>query len=148
MLPLFSPLLRSLPSSTTPMARIIARSPITVTFFHSSSTVSLFPYHTKRFDISSFSNSSVFGRKFHALCAGKDGKLLKSSIKVFAEKREYRKVKRRATKSKEKELELSVSICIEDELPDDPEISVFICLCLSVLLYCFSTNIWRAKCLI
>ncbi|KAJ0030007.1 hypothetical protein Pint_12887 [Pistacia integerrima] len=123
MLPRFSPLLRSLPSSTTPMARIIAPSAITIAFFHSSSTISLLPYPAKRFHISSFYKSSVFGRQFHALCAGKGGKLLKPSISVFAEKREYRRVKRRATKSKEKELELSVCICIEEELPDDPEIS-------------------------
>lgn len=36
-------------------------------------------------------------------------------------------MRRRAAKSKEKELELNVSICIEDELPDDPEILVYIC---------------------
>ncbi|XP_031275164.1 endoribonuclease YBEY, chloroplastic-like isoform X2 [Pistacia vera] len=123
MLPRFSPLLRSLPSSTNPMARILAPSAITIAFFHSSSTISLLPYPAKRFHISSFSKSSIFRRQFHALCAGKDGKLLKPSISVFAEKREYRRVKRRATKSKEKELELSVCICIEEELPDDPEIS-------------------------
>ncbi|CAL5206514.1 unnamed protein product [Lathyrus oleraceus] len=36
--------------------------------------------------------------------------------------REYRKVRSRTPKSKPKELELSVSICIEEDLPDDPEI--------------------------
>ncbi|CAK8570205.1 unnamed protein product [Lathyrus sativus] len=36
--------------------------------------------------------------------------------------REYRKVRRRTPKGKPKELELSVSICIEEDLPDDPEI--------------------------
>ncbi|XP_004498456.1 endoribonuclease YBEY, chloroplastic-like [Cicer arietinum] len=36
--------------------------------------------------------------------------------------REYRKVRRRTPRSKQKELELSVDICIEEDLPDDPEI--------------------------
>ncbi|XP_057452368.1 endoribonuclease YBEY, chloroplastic isoform X2 [Lotus japonicus] len=36
--------------------------------------------------------------------------------------REYRKVRRRAPKSKEKQLELCADICIEEDLPDDPEI--------------------------
>jgi len=39
-------------------------------------------------------------------------------------KREYRKVRSRTPKSKKKELELSVPICIEESLPDDPEILV------------------------
>ncbi|MBA0777730.1 hypothetical protein Gotri_005711 [Gossypium trilobum] len=42
---------------------------------------------------------------------------------VSASNKEYRKMRRRPGKSKEKQLELSVSICIEEELPDDPEIS-------------------------
>jgi hypothetical protein len=33
-------------------------------------------------------------------------------------------VRRRAPKRKDKELELNVSICLEEELPDDPEILV------------------------
>lgn len=37
-------------------------------------------------------------------------------------KREYRKVRSRTPKRKKKELELSVPICIEESLPDDPEI--------------------------
>ena len=39
-------------------------------------------------------------------------------------KREYRKVRSRTPKKKKKELELSVPICIEESLPDDPEILV------------------------
>lgn len=42
--------------------------------------------------------------------------------RVWASQREYRKVRRRAAKSKEKALELNVSICIEEDLPDDPEV--------------------------
>ncbi|XP_045808681.1 endoribonuclease YBEY, chloroplastic-like [Trifolium pratense] len=37
-------------------------------------------------------------------------------------KREYRKVRSRTPKRKKKELEFSVPICIEESLPDDPEI--------------------------
>lgn len=40
---------------------------------------------------------------------------------MFAERREYRKMRKRAPKRKQ-ELELSVSICIEEQLPDDTEI--------------------------
>lgn len=48
---------------------------------------------------------------------------------VAAGRREYRKVRSRrvpasAKKSKEKELELSVKICLEEQLPEDPEIMV------------------------
>lgn len=52
--------------------------------------------------------------------------MVRSSRKVFAEQRGYRKARRRVAKSKQKELELNVSICIEDELPDDPEVLVHI----------------------
>lgn len=41
---------------------------------------------------------------------------------MFASQREYRKSRKRSLKKKEKELELSVNICIEEQLPDDPEI--------------------------
>lgn len=41
---------------------------------------------------------------------------------VRSEGKEYRKVRRRASKNKEKELQLSVQICLEEDLPDDPEI--------------------------
>lgn len=49
------------------------------------------------------------------------------SVVVAAGRREYRKVRSRrvasaAKKSKEKELELSVKICLEEQLPEDPEI--------------------------
>ncbi|KAJ0260251.1 Endoribonuclease YBEY [Hirschfeldia incana] len=64
--------------------------------------------------------SSMFRRRFHALrnIGGGDWKLRKPSGRVFAERREYRKMRKRAPKRKQ-ELELSVSICIEEQLPDD-----------------------------
>lgn len=79
---------------------------------------------------SSLPKSSLFGRSLRAaLCGGEgeEGRAPRSSCSGrpwAAQKRNYRKVRRRAGKSKqtEKELELSVSICIEDDLPDDPEI--------------------------
>lgn len=58
------------------------------------------------------------------LCRREEESVVRSSRKVFAEQRGYRKVRRRVAKSKQKELELNVSICIEDELPDDPEVLV------------------------
>ncbi|KAL0394126.1 UNVERIFIED_CONTAM: Endoribonuclease YBEY, chloroplastic [Sesamum latifolium] len=48
------------------------------------------------------------------------------NVAVAAARREYRKVRSRKVaavkKSKEKELELSVKICLEEQLPEDPEI--------------------------
>ncbi|XP_075107125.1 endoribonuclease YBEY, chloroplastic [Nicotiana tabacum] len=72
-------------------------------------------------------SSSIFGRKFHngLSCTG-DRKWSVGGWygKVFASQRDYRKFRKRPLKKrdKEKELELSVKICIEEQLPDDPEI--------------------------
>ncbi|CAA7061753.1 unnamed protein product [Microthlaspi erraticum] len=68
--------------------------------------------------------SSMFCRGFHALRStgvGGEWKLPKPAGRVFAERREYRKMRKRMPKKKQ-ELELSVSICIEEQLPDDLEI--------------------------
>ncbi|XP_027084608.1 endoribonuclease YBEY, chloroplastic isoform X1 [Coffea arabica] len=77
--------------------------------------------------------SSIFGPAAALSC--KDDRRLFWSVsrgfgRVFASWREYRKARRKPApptarakaKSKEKELELSVNICIEEQLPDDPEI--------------------------
>lgn len=93
--------------------------------------------HANGFDASSASESSLFDRRFHALC-GDERVVLKPSQKIFAAQRDYRKVRRRAAKSKEKELELNVSICIEEELPDDPEILVARSLSFSLFFFFFS----------
>lgn len=78
-------------------------------------------------NVSSSDSSSMFHRRFHALrnIVGGDWKLPKPAAagRVFAERREYRKMRKRAPKRKQ-ELELSVSICIEEQLPDDTEIQV------------------------
>ncbi|KDP34180.1 hypothetical protein JCGZ_07751 [Jatropha curcas] len=69
------------------------------------------------------SRYSYFAKKFHAVCREGDGRLLRPiSGRVWAAQRGYRKVRRRAARKSETELELNVSICIEEELPDDPEI--------------------------
>lgn len=125
-----SPLLRSLPqSSSFPMARLVARAaasfPVNlstdiVSFRLAADLVSL--RRTNRLSV-----SSLFGRRFHALCR-EDGKLLRRVGTVFASQREYRKARRRPVRSKERELELSVSIGIEDDLPDDPELLVYLAL--------------------
>ncbi|KAL9440292.1 hypothetical protein AB3S75_019033 [Citrus x aurantiifolia] len=128
MLPRLSSVLRTLPSSTAPMARIISRAtplPLTRT---SSAAISFLnspsiSYKTHRLDASSPSkSSSLFGRGFRVLCRREEESVVRSSRKVFSEQRGYRKVRRRVAKSKPNELELNVSICIEDELPDDPEV--------------------------
>ncbi|XP_019083507.1 PREDICTED: uncharacterized protein LOC104752224 [Camelina sativa] len=76
-----------------------------------------------RLDVSYSEISRMFRRSFHALrsTGGDWTKLPKPAGRVFAERREYRKMRRRAPKKKQ-ELELSVSICIEEQLPDDIEI--------------------------
>ncbi|GLT53425.1 hypothetical protein SLA2020_266950 [Shorea laevis] len=108
MLPRLSPFLRPLhplllPSAATPW-RVSSHAP---------------PH---RFGVSPSLKSSLSGRGFHALCRD-DGRGLTPLGRVWAsQQREYRKVRRRAVKSKEKELELNVSICIEEDLPDDPEV--------------------------
>ena len=78
-------------------------------------------------NVSSSDSSSMFHRRFHALrnIAAGAWKPPKPAAagRVFAERREYRKMRKRAPKRKQ-ELELSVSICIEEQLPDDTEIQV------------------------
>lgn len=66
---------------------------------------------------------SQFVRSFYVI-SGTYNKLQPPCGRILCGKREYRKVRRRVPKSKNKELELNVSICIEDELPDDPEVLV------------------------
>ncbi|XAR70829.1 hypothetical protein NMG60_11027839 [Bertholletia excelsa] len=66
-------------------------------------------------------DSSVFGWSLNGVRC--DGRSISRVLgKVFASQRGYRKVRRKAAKSKEGELELNIDICIEEQLPDDPEI--------------------------
>jgi hypothetical protein len=80
--------------------------------------------NANRFGVCPSLKSSLSGRGFHAQCRD-NGRALTPLGRVWAsQQREYRKVRRRAVKGKEKELELIVSICIEEDLPDDPEVLV------------------------
>ncbi|KAK8975794.1 hypothetical protein V6N11_057634 [Hibiscus sabdariffa] len=114
------------------MASIISRAAATLslerpptTFSIPRSSVNLSPTRcTARFVIPYSSKSSLFGRRFHALCCEDGRRRLSRPMRIVsASNKEYRKMRGRQVKSKEKQLELSVSICIEEELPDDPEIS-------------------------
>lgn len=111
MLPRFSNLLRHPPFNSI-MSRAITCS---LPQPHSSYSVS-------------FNNSSVFPfsnspprRILFALFAQQPQPFLGVRAAGGGGKREYRKFRSRAPKRK-KELELSVPICIEESLPDDPEI--------------------------
>lgn len=140
MVPRFSPLLRTLSPPIffcASMARAISRAtalPLASTF----TTISVSSLHppsnlfftpkSNGLGGQSLSNSLLFRKRcFHALFRGDEARVLKlvGGTVWAAGQRGYRKVRRRATaKSKQKELELNVSICIEEELPDDPEILV------------------------
>ncbi|GAV65512.1 LOW QUALITY PROTEIN: UPF0054 domain-containing protein/Hydrolase_3 domain-containing protein, partial [Cephalotus follicularis] len=121
--PRVSPLLRNLfppipsSSSSTPMARVLSRaappSHKTAFSFHSPSLVESFPPLL-------VVQIRVIRRGFRALCKGEE-RVLKPSRAAFAGQRAYRKVRKRAVKNKDKELEL-IAFCIEEDLPDDPEI--------------------------
>ncbi|KAF8388879.1 hypothetical protein HHK36_025560 [Tetracentron sinense] len=115
------------PFLSNAMARVVARAlplafkspPINIYAFRSFSRSHLFPSSTQF--ASSYSNSSIFGRRFHVLYR-EDRSSPRAIGGVFATQRGYRKVRRRPVKKKEKELELDVRICIEEELPDDSEL--------------------------
>lgn len=83
------------------------------------------------------SYSSVFGGR---VTNGVWGRVIRISSRpigrVFAERR-YRRLRQQPPENVEKELELSVQICIEENLPDNPEISVglsfFLIICILAL---------------
>ncbi|KAM7257191.1 hypothetical protein ACFE04_012932 [Oxalis oulophora] len=117
-----SPLLRShhapVISPSTPMARVLISSPATLPYFTASPA-----FHSRRYDTVS---SSFLGRSFHAAVYNKQRgsvSINSKSLSLFAAaRRDHRSVKKRVANKKEIELELSVNICIEEQLPDDPEI--------------------------
>ncbi|KAI8531028.1 hypothetical protein RHMOL_Rhmol11G0106000 [Rhododendron molle] len=131
MLPRFSPLLRILhpPFPADLMAaRAVSRSlpsPITAYFRHSSYST-LLPSPIRLCASPLCLDSSVFGWRLS------DSRREDPSVprglfeKLFAAERGYRKVprgRRKPARRKRKELELIVDICIEEQLPDDSEIS-------------------------
>ncbi|PIA56221.1 hypothetical protein AQUCO_00700519v1 [Aquilegia coerulea] len=88
---------------------LLSRSPFSTRFFVSSSS-------------SSSSISSIFGRKLAISYQSDRSSNVKAIDRgVFVSQRGYRKLRRKPLK-KEKQLELDVRICIEEELPDDPEV--------------------------
>ncbi|KAH6755113.1 haloacid dehalogenase-like hydrolase family protein [Perilla frutescens var. hirtella] len=85
------------------------------------------PPHRRFYAPASYSEAaSIFGRR--RLGSDSRSRLGGRNVDVVvaAGRRDYRKVRSRrvaaAKKSKEKELELSVKICLEEQLPEDPEI--------------------------
>ncbi|XP_030947382.1 endoribonuclease YBEY, chloroplastic [Quercus lobata] len=120
MLPRLSPLLRTSTFPTT-MARVIPRA-AAVPLGHTPNAVAFVRLPSARLGF--VANANRFGFVSQSLKPSiSDGQGLSPLRgKVWASQREYRKVRRRPRKSKEKELELNVSICIEEDLPDDPEV--------------------------
>ncbi|ONI33745.1 hypothetical protein PRUPE_1G444400 [Prunus persica] len=120
-------------SSATQMARYITRatllSIIPIPIRHTAASFpalphSISPPKTQRFYAS---KCSLFGWGFHSLCGDEWRGAARPpflSGPIYSSQKEYRKMRRRATKTKEKEkeIELDVSICIEEDLPDDPEV--------------------------
>nr|XP_023891411.1 endoribonuclease YBEY, chloroplastic-like [Quercus suber] len=120
MLPRLSPLLRT-STFPTSMARVIPRA-AAVPLSHPPNAVAFVGLPSARLGF--VANANRFGFVSQSLKPSiSDGQGLSPLRgRVWASQREYRKVRRRAAKSKEKELELNVSICIEEDLPDDPEV--------------------------
>ncbi|XP_050208572.1 endoribonuclease YBEY, chloroplastic [Mercurialis annua] len=115
-------MLPRLSSSTLPMARLFLRATslpfatAIISSAHSSSSYAL-SFVTPKSNPFNFPSVS---KQFHAL--PRTNPEITGATVCLAQ-RGYRKVRRRAlARSKEKELHLNVSICIEDGLPDDPEI--------------------------
>ncbi|KAG6388008.1 hypothetical protein SASPL_153205 [Salvia splendens] len=130
MLSRLSPFLRAapLPPPSSMAARVISRVLPSITAL--PSRLSHAPPHRRFYALASCAEvASISGRRIFvsgggsriARFGGRNG-----GVVVAAERREYRKVRSRrvavAKKSKEKELELSVKICLEEQLPEDPEI--------------------------
>lgn len=146
MLPRLYPLFRALrpphiPSSAAPMACVLPPA-APVSLSPSPNTISSIRLSPRVGVIGSSNHlrvsppdSTLSGRGFHTLCR-EDGRDLRPLGRVRASQRDYRKVRRRASKSKEKELELNVSICIEEDMPDDLEVLVLSLSCVSFGLFC------------
>lgn len=106
----------SLVSSAPQMARCFPRATVISATSIPPPPKLIVPHRTCRFDAS---KSSLFGRKIHSPCGyqRRDAATPLLRARVSAAQRDYRK-------EKELELELNVSVCIEEGLPEDPEILV------------------------
>ncbi|KAJ6812894.1 uncharacterized protein M6B38_146160 [Iris pallida] len=111
------PLASRASTSSFPLRRLPTSSPFTPSPPSSSilSPRALFPI------LMSFSSSR---RSFHVLPRGSSpfGGGIFSSLRGFRKTRRRQASKKQAPPHKERELELSVKICVEDDLPDDPEL--------------------------
>ncbi|KAK3022949.1 hypothetical protein RJ639_046767 [Escallonia herrerae] len=103
-------------------ARAVSRALPTLSLPHSSSHLTLFRSSFRLCLPHASSDSSVFGRRINSVRCESCSLSPRGFGKVLADQRGYRKVRRRPAKNREKELELDVKICIEEQLPDDPEI--------------------------
>lgn len=126
MLPRLSPLLRNssmaraVPRASTPLPLPTLLLATTLSSLHSPSSLSFAP-KPSNFNFLLLTNTGLFNKKFETFSQEN------YRCTVWASHRGYRKVRQRpaaARRSKEKDLELSVSICIEEGLPNDPEILV------------------------
>ncbi|KAL9675161.1 hypothetical protein QQ045_003362 [Rhodiola kirilowii] len=111
------------PSSAVVMAGVISQTAATPLISRVGSKPAVIVAQTVRCIAAASSfNSSGFGKRF-GVSRSVELNGCRRMGKVFAAERGYRMTRMRALKKKKgKELELNVDICIEDELPDDPEI--------------------------
>jgi hypothetical protein len=111
---------RAVPRASTPLPLPTLLPATTLSSLHSPSSLSFAP-KPSNFNFLLLTNTGLFNKKFETFSQEN------YRCTVWASHRGYRKVRQRppaARRSKEKDLELSVSICIEEGLPNDPEILV------------------------
>ncbi|XP_057799710.1 endoribonuclease YBEY, chloroplastic [Salvia miltiorrhiza] len=130
MLSRLSPLLRAapLPPPSSMAARVISRMLPSIAAMPSRLTH--LPPHRRFYALASYSEvASISGRRIFVSDSGSRNSRFggrNGGVVVAEGRREYRKVRSRrvaaAKRSKEKQLELSVKICLEEQLPEDPEI--------------------------
>lgn len=142
MLPRLSPLLRNPPMAlavsraTPPLPLHTILPATTLSSLHSPSSLSFAP-KPSNFNFLLLTNNCHFNKKLKTFSQDN------YRCTVWASQRGYREFRRRpaaARRSKKKDLELNVSICIEEGLPNDPEILVKETSFLSVKInLCFDT---------
>ncbi|CAK7353118.1 unnamed protein product [Dovyalis caffra] len=109
---------RAISRATTPLPFSTSLPPAALSSFYSPSSLSFTP-KPNNFNFPSLTRTGFFNKKFKTLSQHN------YRYTVRASQRGYRKVRRLTAatrRRKEKDLELSVSICIEEGLPNDPEI--------------------------
>lgn len=144
------PLLRTLPPAppSSMAARVLSRALPSVVALPSK-LPSLSSPRCFHIATSYLEEASLSGRRrvINSSCIARPFGGGKGNVVTAAARREYRKVRSRrvaaAKKSKEKELELSVNICLEEQLPEDPEILVLYLIIARdwILHYVFTTTL-------